>query len=131
MNLFYKYKEYLAYIFWGGITTLVNILSYWLSYNILNISNVASTFLAWIIAASVAFISNKLWVFKSHNTSWLKDVKEFFLFLGWRFISEIFELGIMYWAVDYMNMNGLIWKIATNIIVMILNYIFSKFFIFK
>ena len=131
MDFINKYREYIAYIFWGGITTLVNIVSYWLSYNVLHFSNVFSTFIAWIIAVSVAFISNKLWVFKNQNTSWLTNLKELSLFLGFRFISEIFELVIMYWAVDLMNMNGVIWKITTNIIVMILNYIFSKFYIFK
>lgn len=131
MSFFYKYKEYIAYVFWGGVTTLVNIISYWVAYNILYFSNVTSTFIAWILAVTIAFISNKLWVFNNYDTSVIENLKELFLFVGFRFVSEIFELAIMYWAVDKMSMNGLVWKVITNIVVMVLNYIFSKFFIFK
>lgn len=130
-RLFEQYKQPITYLFFGGVSTVVNVVSYWLCYDISNLSNIVSTLIAWIAAVLVAFITNKLWVFESRNTSFQEDLKEFFSFLGFRVISEIFDLAIMYWAVDMMNMNGLIWKIVANVIVVILNYIFSKFIIFK
>ncbi len=130
-QLFYQYKEPITYLFWGVMSTIANVASYWICYDVCHISNMASTLVAWIVAVIMAFITNKLWVFESRNTSWKEDLKEFFSFVGFRIVSEIFDLGIMYWAVDLMRMNGLFWKIVANVIVVILNYIFSKFIIFK
>lgn len=130
-QLFYQYKEPITYLFWGVMSTIANVVTYWLCYDVGHISNMASTLVAWIVAVIMAFITNKLWVFESRNTSWQEDLKEFFSFIGFRIVSEIFDLGIMYWAVDFMGMNGLFWKIVANVIVVILNYIFSKFIIFK
>ena len=130
-QLFYQYKEPITYLFWGVMSTIANVVTYWICYDVCHISNMASTLIAWIVAVIMAFITNKLWVFESRNTSWKEDLKEFFSFIGFRIVSEIFDLGIMYWAVDMMGMNGLFWKIVANVIVVILNYIFSKFIIFK
>lgn len=130
-QLFYQYKEPITYLFWGVMSTLANIVTYWLSYDVCHISNMASTLVAWVVAVLMAFITNKLWVFESRNTGWKEDLKEFFSFIGFRIVSEVFDLGIMYWAVDMMGMNGLFWKIVANVIVVILNYVFSKFIIFK
>lgn len=130
-QLFYQYKEPITYLFWGVMSTIANVVTYWICYDVCHISNMASTLVAWIVAVIMAFITNKLWVFESRNTSWEEDLKEFFSFIGFRIVSEIFDLGIMYWAVDLMGMNGLFWKIVANVIVVILNYIFSKFIIFK
>ncbi len=130
-QLFYQYKEPITYLFWGVMSTIANVVSYWLCYDIFHLSNIVSTLVAWIVAVVMAFITNKLWVFESRNTSWQEDLKEFFSFIGFRIVSEVFDLAIMYWAVDLMAMNGLFWKIVANVIVVILNYIFSKFIIFK
>lgn len=130
-QLFHQYKEPITYLFWGVMSTIANIVTYWICYDVCHISNMASTLVAWIVAVIMAFITNKLWVFESRNTSWKEDLKEFFSFIGFRVVSEIFDLAIMYWAVDLMGMNGLFWKIVANVIVVILNYIFSKFIIFK
>ncbi len=130
-QLFYQYKEPITYLFWGVMSTIANVVSYWLCYDIFHLSNIVSTLVAWIVAVVMAFITNKLWVFESRNTSWQEDLKEFFSFIGFRIVSEVFDLAIMYWAVDPMAMNGLLWIIVANVIVVILNYIFSKFIIFK
>ncbi|MDE5758729.1 MAG: GtrA family protein [Allobaculum sp.] len=130
-QLFYQYKEPITYLFWGVMSTIANVVTYWICYDMCHLSNMTSTLVAWIVAVVMAFVTNKLWVFESRNTSWKEDLKEFFSFIGFRIVSEIFDLGIMYWAVDLMGMNGLFWKIVANVIVVILNYIFSKFIIFK
>lgn len=130
-ELFEKYREPIAYLFWGVVSTIANVASYWLCYNVLHFSNMTSTLVAWVVAVLIAFITNKLWVFESRNTSFQENLKEIFSFFGFRVVSELFDLAIMYWAVDMMQMNGLVWKIIANVIVVILNYIFSKFIIFK
>lgn len=131
LALYQKYKEVILYVFWGGMTTLVNIVVYYLFYDIWHIANVPSTAIAWLVSMLFAFVTNKIWVFNSRNTDWITTLKELISFTGFRLLSGVCDVGIMYLGVDVMHGNGLLWKILANVIVVILNYIFSKFFIFK
>lgn len=129
--LLIKYKELIRYAFWGVFATATNILVYHISYDQMHISNTASNILAWIAAVLVAYITNKLFVFNSRHQGWNRDIREFVSFAGFRFVSEIFDLAIMYFAVDMMNWPALFWKVIANIIIIALNYFFSKTIIFK
>lgn len=126
-----KYKELINYAFWGAFATLANIVAYYITFDLLHISNFVSTLIAWAVAVLVAFVTNKIWVFNSRGTTWKQNLKEFLSFTGFRAVSELFDLGIMIWAVDIMHWNALFWKIVANGIVIVLNYFFSKFIIFK
>lgn len=130
-TLIHKYGELIRYAFWGIFATVANILTYHVCYEMFHISNTASNIIAWAVSVLIAFITNKIWVFNSRQTGWKQLLREFLSFSGFRFISELFDLGIMYWAVDMMNWPALFWKIVANGIVIILNYFFSKFIIFK
>lgn len=130
-HLFHKYGELINYAFWGAFATVANVLAYFVAYDLMHLSNFISTLLAWIVAVMVAFVTNKLWVFKSRNTTWKQTVREFISFTGFRLISELFDLGIMLFAVDAMHWNALLWKVIANVIVITLNYFFSKFIIFR
>lgn len=131
MKCYFKYKGPILYIFFGGITTLINIISYYISYKTLHLSNVTSTILAWIFSVIFAFISNKVWVFGSK--SWNKNIvtKELVSFISVRLLTGFLDVAIMYIGVDLLNYNGLLMKIASNLFVLISNYIGSKLFIFK
>lgn len=129
--LLIKYKELIRYAFWGVFATATNILVYHISYDQMHISNTSSNILAWIAAVLVAYITNKLFVFNSRHQGWKRDIREFVSFAGFRFVSEIFDLAIMYFAVDMMNWPALFWKVIANIIIIALNYFFSKTIIFK
>lgn len=131
VRLLRKYSELINYAFWGVFATVANIAAYYVSYDLCHISNVISTLIAWAVAVIVAFITNKLYVFHSRGTSMKENVKEFISFTGFRLISEIFDLGIMFFAVDVMGWSALLWKVVANVIVVILNYFFSKFIIFR
>lgn len=131
IDLIKKYKSFILYIIFGVLTTLVNIISYYVFYNLLSISNIISTIIAWILAVAFAFIVNKLFVFES--VSWRKNIvlKEIRDFFTCRVLTGLLDVGIMYVAVDLLNLNSMIWKLISNILVTILNYIASKFVIFK
>ena len=129
-ELILKYREVIAYLFFGGCTTLVNIISYYLSYNILNISNVTSTVIAWIISVLFAYVTNRIFVFESNNKG-KAIIKEIFAFFSCRMFTGILDVAIMYFAVDIFEFNSLLWKIISNVLVIIANYVFSKIFIFK
>lgn len=130
-TLLHKYRELINYAFWGVFATIANVVTYYLCFDLLHISNMLSTLIAWAVSVLVAFVTNKIWVFNSRHTTWQKCLREFFSFTGFRLISELFDLGIMIWAVDMMHMNAVFWKILANGIVIALNYFFSKFIIFR
>lgn len=126
-----KYRSMILYVFFGAMTTLVNMAAYWLCFDVTGIPNVPSTVIAWVLAVSFAFVTNKLWVFdsKSWDTKTLRhEIPSFF---GARLLTGLLDVGIMYVTVDVLGWNAMLWKLVSNVIVIILNYIASKLVIFK
>lgn len=134
-----KYKEAILYLFWGGMSTIVS----WGSYSIFVLIfagtryNVAiSNILSWICAVTFAFFTNKIWVFNSR--SWKKSIvfPEIAKFLSARIFTGIIEIvGVPLFVNMGLNqtifgINGMLSKIIVSVAVVILNYVFSKLFIF-
>ena len=126
-----KYKNFILYVGFGIITTAINIILYWLLYNILDVSNVPSNIIAWIGAVIFAFLTNKNLVFGS--SSWDKKtvINELWKFFGARLATGGIDLLIMFLFVDVWGFNGMIIKIIANIIVIILNFVLSKLVVFR
>lgn len=130
IELIKKYQSIIKYLIFGVLTTVVNIISYYICYEIVGISNIVSTIISWLIAVLFAFITNKLFVFDSKK--WDKNsVKEIINFFSFRVATGVVEVLMMYVFVDLLSFNGTVMKLITNIIVIILNYIASKIFVFK
>ena len=86
------------------------------------------TILLWIAAVSFAYITNRKYVFHSKE----KNIcREFFEFTGSRVLSLLSEIAIMFILVDFLNIKDKLAKIIVQIIIMILNYVFSKLFVFR
>ena len=130
-QLFKKYQQPILYLFFGVCTTAVNIITYYISAHIVSLSVVLSTCLAWDISVIFAYITNKWWVFESKSLRLKAVVLEFLSFTGCRLFTGACDLLIMFIFVDCLAMNDLFVKIASNVLVVILNYIFSKLIIFK
>lgn len=129
-ELFEKYREMILYLFFGGCTTLVNIVSYYICSQI-GIGTAISTVIAWVLSVLFAYITNRTFVFasKAHGISAvLKETANFFLC---RLATGLLDLAIMVIFVDLLHFNGMVIKILSNIIVIILNYVASKLLIFK
>lgn len=123
-------RETVSYVLFGAVTTVVNILSYQIFYHALGIPNLVSNALAWVLSVLVAYIVNKLFVFQSSTADARALLREFGLFVAARLFSfGIDELG-MWLMVDVARLNTGISKLAVNIVVVILNYFFSKRIIF-
>lgn len=131
LELYNKYKMPILYIFFGGLTTLVNMLAYFLCYDMSHISNVISTIIAWVLSVLFAYITNKFYVFESKTVKKKALLFEVFSFFGCRGITGLLDLGIMWLTVDILHYNGLLMKLISNVIVIILNYVVSKVFIFR
>ena len=130
-ELLKKYKFIILYGIFGILTTIINIVTYALCYEMFNISNVVSNIIAWILSVLFAFITNKIWVFESKSFDFKIFIKELWNFIVCRLATGALDLGIMYVGVDLLKGPALILKIASNIIVIILNYVMSKLFVFK
>ena len=130
-ELIIKYKGIIFYGIFGVITTVINIAAYALCYKVLGIANVPSVIIAWTVAVIFAFVTNKLWVFESKNMDKKTVIAEFIKFMCARLATGGLDLLIMYIGVDVMHGPDVILKAASNIIVIILNYVFSKLIVFK
>ncbi len=131
MCLYVKYKEVILYLVFGGLTTLVNIVSYAVFARILNMDTVTGTSVAWLISVIFAYITNKIFVFESKTNTFALLVKECVSFFGCRLATGVMDVAIMYLSVDLLHFNDIVMKIVSNVFVVILNYIFSKLFIFR
>lgn len=131
MEFYKKHKHIINYFIFGAFTTIINVGSYSLCYEIFNVSNTVSNVISWFLAVSFAFVTNKLYVFDSKNLNLKTVLKEGMSFFSCRILTGIFELAAMYLFVDILDFNGPLMKILVNIVVVILNYVASRLFIFK
>lgn len=131
LQLLKKYEEVISYLFFGGLTTLVNYIVYLPCYNILHLSGALSNAIAWVVAVAFAYLTNKPFVFKSHDWSAKTVVPELTKFVGCRVGSGLAETVIIFVLVDCLNWNGNIIKLLTSVLVVILNYVASKLLVFR
>ena len=129
-DLIEKYYDVLAYLFFGGLTTVVNYLVYLPCYYLWGIPGSISNAIAWVFAVAFAFLTNKPFVFKSHDWSGKTLWPELTKFIGCRLGSGVLETAIIWLTVDMLQWNGLWMKLFTSVLVIVLNYFGSKFLIF-
>lgn len=127
-DLYKKYKEIINYLIFGGLTTLISIVTYALFAKVFHIDYLISNVLSWIIAVLFAYITNKIFVFESKSKKNIKEITSFFFF---RVVSLIMEMVILYIFVDMLHIDDLVTKIIAQVIVIVSNYVFSKVFVFK
>jgi putative flippase GtrA len=126
-----KNKEVISYLVFGVLTTLVNIISYGLLTKICGMDYKLATTVSWVLAVIFAFVTNKIIVFNSRNYRFKVILKEFSTFAFFRLLSLGVDIVIMIIMVERLAINDLFAKVFANIIVVALNYIASKVFIFK
>lgn len=129
--LFFKYKELILYVFFGGLTTLVNWGMYWFLNDLVQIHYLWATVLAYISSVLFAYVTNRIWVFESkvHGVKGiLTEMGKFFLSRG---VTFLLDLLCMYIGVDLLRVNDKMMKLLANVIVIVVNYILSKLFIFR
>ena len=131
VKLLKKYRSFIAYAVFGVLTTIVNIVTYNLCYYRAGMSNTFSNIVAWILAVTFAYLTNKVWVFDSKSWAWRVLKKEVPAFVSCRLATGVMDLVIMYISVDVLHWNAMLMKILSNVLVIILNYVFSKLVIFK
>ena len=126
-----KYKEIINYLIFGVLTTIVNFVVYIIFARLLHTNETISNAIAWIISVLFAYITNKIYVFDSKEKKLNRIIKEIIAFFGCRAFSGAVDIGSFYLLVNKMGVNDIISKVLIAILVVILNYIFSKLLIFK
>ncbi|MEE0902291.1 MAG: GtrA family protein [Methanobrevibacter sp.] len=121
-------KELILYVVFGALTTLVNIVIYYIFAKFFGINYLISNVIAWIISVLLAYVTNRIWVFESKNTNIIKELTLFFM---GRLFSGVVDTGLMYLFIDLLSIGDLISKIIIQIIVIISNYVISKIIVFK
>lgn len=133
---YFKYEEIVNYIVVGVLTTIVSLgTKYILLFSILDASNATqlqiSVIISWIFAVCFAFFANKIYVFKSKSNNY---IKEFISFVSGRVLTLVLEMIIMWFFVTLLKLDSdfmiIIITILCQVIIMILNYIISKFLVF-
>lgn len=130
-NGFYKKnKAVLMYLFFGALTTAISIFTFVLFYNFFSLNELFANIISWVCAVTFAYITNRIWVFKS-VTSGKNLLKE----IGSFFVCRLSTLGIeeviLFVFITMLSFNGTIVKLAAQLVVLVSNYVVSKIFVFK
>ena len=131
IQLVKKYWSIISYLFFGVVTTVVNMVVYYLCYHLWGLSSDLSTVIAWVIAVLTAFLTNKPFVFGSHDWSPKVLLPEAGSFFGCRLGSGLVELVLMHITVEMLGLPGMLMKLLVNVIVVILNYVASNLLVFR
>lgn len=132
-ELYLKYKEIINYLFFGVLTTIVSLATYYLLvFTILNPENAIelqiANIISWIAAVTFAYITNRKYVFNSKDKNILKEMTKFY---SSRITTLILDMSFMYIFVTKLNFSDKIIKLIVQVLITILNYILSKLLVFK
>lgn len=125
------YREIFFYLLSGINTTIVNYVVYYICREFLHIPIVPSNVLAFTVAVCVAFFVNKIVVYRKLNFEIQTVIKEFCSFVSLRIVSMLIDTSILYIFASYLSFNEYYVKIASSVVVTILNYLFGKFITFR
>lgn len=128
-----KILEIVRYFIVGVLTTLISLVVYYgLSFTILNPDNALqlqiANVISWVLSVLFAYVTNRIFVFKSKNENRLK---EFTSFVGSRVLTLLMDMAIMFCGVTLIQMNDKFVKLASQVLVIVFNYVFSKLFVFQ
>ena len=130
-DLYLKYKEVINYLFFGGCTTLVSILTFYIFNKILGLNEHIANVISWILAVLFAFITNKKYVFESKVKDTKGLLKEIISFFGARLLTLGIEEVILCVGSNLLHIDPLIVKVIGQVVVIVSNYFSSKLLVFK
>lgn len=132
IELYKKYKEVINYLIFGGLTTVVSMVSYFIFTRVFGIDEVVSSAISWFCAVTFAYITNKIWVFESKTNTVGSFFKEAVMFYLARVASgALCDVGTFALMVKVLHINDVIAKVITQVMVVIVNYVFSKLIVFR
>ena len=136
-SLYHKYEEVINYLIVGVLTTIVSLgVKYLLLFTFLDASNAVelqiAVIISWVCAVAFAYVTNRIFVFKSKNKNYFKEIS---YFVSGRILILLMEMAIMWFFVTLLKLNTDFWVVVFTMICQVLitvaNYILSKLFVFK
>lgn len=132
-SIYKKHEEVINYLIIGVLTTVVSLLTYYLCVSTFLNPKVAielqiANIISWIISVAFAYVTNRIFVFKSKSK---KILNEIWKFVSSRLLTLILDMLMMYLLVTCISFNDKISKIIVQVVIIVLNYVFSKLFVFK
>ncbi len=122
-----RYREVLLYLLFGGLTTVVSIGSFWVFCSVWHWNELLANVLSWVLAVGFAFVTSRLWVFQSEGMLMSQACR----FYGGRVATLAVETLLILVFITWLRFPEMAVKIAAQVIVLILNYVVSKVFVFK
>jgi putative flippase GtrA len=124
-------REIITYGISGVLTTAINLITYYLCWNLFGIHNLIANIIAWVIAVTFAYFMNAVWVFKDERQGATQETIKMFKFYIARVFSLIVEEAGLLLFVEVLHFSNMMVKCGLAVIVIILNYVLSKVFIFN
>lgn len=129
IDLYQKYKEIVNYLIFGVLSMVVNFALYYVLTRLLNINEILSSGISWFITVLFVYITNKMFVFEKTEKNFLVELISFYLArISTGFICDICIFSLLF---KVMNINDFVSKIVVQFVTVVLNYLFSKFIVFK
>lgn len=126
-----KYKEVILYLLFGGATFFINLWLFTLLTHVMKMDALVANVIDWIICVLIQFSTNRTWVFNNNVCSTTELIKQIVSFFGWRLLTLIIEETILAVFIVLMNLNSFIVKLLAQVVVIVLNYVISKWLVFR
>lgn len=123
-----KNKEIVMYLIFGVLTTVVNIVVYYLCNDVMHMHYLIANAIAWLVSVLFAYVTNRKYVFESCDASWIAECLKF---MTSRVSTGVIDMIVMFVLVNLFAFSSMISKVLSNVLVIVLNYLFSKLFVFK
>ncbi len=130
-RIFDRYRTVIAYLFFGGLTTMINIAVYLGLARWLGVSYLVSNVSAWIVSVLFAYAANRIWVFGSQGRGLSHIWREGSAFIGSRLLSGAVDTALMYLMIELLGLDDLAVKLFANGVVIVMNYVIAKEWVFK
>ncbi len=126
-----KHKSVLLYLFFGGLTTVISIAVFWLFRYPLGLNELVANGISWVIAVLFAFFTNRIWVFRAPTKTAGEFLRQMASFYGGRVVTLLIEEALLAVFITWLSFPDMPVKITAQIVVILLNYVISKLFVFK
>ena len=130
-KLYQKYRRIFWYGVSGVITTAVNFVVYWICVHVIGINVLTGSVIGWIVSVMAAYLTNRAWVFESHAAGFIQKFLELVKFYACRAGTGGADLAGMWLFVTVFQFPDMPVKVVLNIVIIVLNYVFSKAFVFR
>lgn len=127
MKFYEKYKQIILYVFFGGLTTLVSLGTFWVADRVLSLNEHIANIVSWIVAVLFAFVTNRRFVFEAAGSRWAQLVK----FYGGRLTTLGIEELMVLIFITWLGFDSMAVKLAAQVVVLVLNFVVSKWFVFR